>query len=273
MTTTPPGWYDDGHGAMRWWDGSQWTEHVAVPNAEQSGVTESATASDAEPAGPASVEDFMAAMEADAAQTPGYVHAPDGYPGAVPGAEAPAYSGGFVAATEPGKSKLWVVWVVLGVVLLGIVIAIAVVVPLLIFSLSTSDGSSETSSSVVAESADQQAAVDAVLLYDHAWASADCESYFASTTESFRATEGAVDCVTFTQLVEDFDATSSEYQVTVVSINEEPGVIFVETDETYKVPFDEEGNPTDSDNTVVDEYEYLVVEVNGDWAIDSISNR
>jgi hypothetical protein len=24
-----PGWYDDGTGAMRWWDGSRWTEHYA----------------------------------------------------------------------------------------------------------------------------------------------------------------------------------------------------------------------------------------------------
>ena len=28
MTSTPAGWYDDGHGATRWWDGSQWTEHT-----------------------------------------------------------------------------------------------------------------------------------------------------------------------------------------------------------------------------------------------------
>jgi hypothetical protein len=28
MTTGPePGWYDDGHGKQRWWDGSSWTEH------------------------------------------------------------------------------------------------------------------------------------------------------------------------------------------------------------------------------------------------------
>lgn len=26
---TPPGWYDDGHGSLRWWDGSQWTTHTA----------------------------------------------------------------------------------------------------------------------------------------------------------------------------------------------------------------------------------------------------
>ena len=43
---------------------------------------------------------------------------------------------GFTAATEPRKSKLWIVWVVLGVVLLGIVIAAAVVIPLLFLSAS-----------------------------------------------------------------------------------------------------------------------------------------
>jgi hypothetical protein len=27
--STPPGWYDDGAGARRWWDGAAWTSHVA----------------------------------------------------------------------------------------------------------------------------------------------------------------------------------------------------------------------------------------------------
>lgn len=27
--TTQPGWYDDGSGQQRYWDGNQWTEHVA----------------------------------------------------------------------------------------------------------------------------------------------------------------------------------------------------------------------------------------------------
>ncbi len=26
--TTPPGWYDDGQGAQRWWDGNGWTDHT-----------------------------------------------------------------------------------------------------------------------------------------------------------------------------------------------------------------------------------------------------
>lgn len=29
MTQIPAGWYDDGHGALRWFDGADWTEHVA----------------------------------------------------------------------------------------------------------------------------------------------------------------------------------------------------------------------------------------------------
>ncbi|MGB3376178.1 MAG: DUF2510 domain-containing protein [Microbacterium sp.] len=30
--STPAGWYDDGSGRQRWWDGTQWTEHYAPPS-------------------------------------------------------------------------------------------------------------------------------------------------------------------------------------------------------------------------------------------------
>ena len=33
--STPAGWYPDGQGSQRWWDGNQWTEHTmpATPQA------------------------------------------------------------------------------------------------------------------------------------------------------------------------------------------------------------------------------------------------
>lgn len=34
---TQPGWYDDGSGQQRYWDGSQWTEHVAGASPAASG--------------------------------------------------------------------------------------------------------------------------------------------------------------------------------------------------------------------------------------------
>ncbi len=30
--STPPGWYPDGQGGQRWWDGNQWTEHTLPPD-------------------------------------------------------------------------------------------------------------------------------------------------------------------------------------------------------------------------------------------------
>ncbi|MFK3678643.1 DUF2510 domain-containing protein [Microbacterium sp. NPDC090218] len=60
MTTTPAGWYDDGSGRQRWWDGQQWTEHFA-PEA----------AAPAEPETPA-VPEIPAAAETPAAETPAY---------------------------------------------------------------------------------------------------------------------------------------------------------------------------------------------------------
>ncbi len=206
MATTPPGWYDDGRGALRWWDGAQWTEHVQTPDAEPAADAEPDEAMDAllAPAvEPAPTLADASAPVADAPAPPvdgsspapandvvpegGYPPSvPPGYPGGFPGGSAP--SGAFIAATEPKKSKLWILWVVLGVVLLGIVILATVLIPILIgmFGTITSGGSGGTTTA-----ADEAAAVAAVELYDEAWRTADCDKFEESTTESFRTVSRA----------------------------------------------------------------------------------
>lgn len=38
MTNTTPGWYDDGSGTQRWWDGQRWTEQTQKPQGGIGGV-------------------------------------------------------------------------------------------------------------------------------------------------------------------------------------------------------------------------------------------
>ncbi|MBD3940278.1 DUF2510 domain-containing protein [Microbacterium sp. NEAU-LLC] len=235
MTTTPPGWYDDGHGALRWWDGAQWTEHVAQPDPEPS---------------PAPTEAQIVAAQPVA--EPAY--APAVYPGAPAG-------GAFTAATEPRRSKLWIVWVVLGVVLLGIVIAVAVLVPLLILNLSAPGG---------AQTDDEKAAVTAVQTYDHAWQTGDCDELVSATTEEFRELSDYTDCEGFQSDAAAFDDTFDDYTLAVTAIDTTDEGIEITTNETYTLLVDENGEPADpSQGAAV--VHYTVVESDGAWAIDYLS--
>ena len=276
MATTPPGWYDDGRGALRWWDGAQWTEHVQTPDAEPAETAdesmdallapavqpaptlESASASsDATPAGPH-----------EPAPEEGYpASAPPGYPGGFPGGSAP--SGAFISATEGKKSKLWILWVVLGVVMLGIVILAAVLIPLVIGMFGSVAGGGSSG----AQNDDQAAAVAAVEAYDEAWATGDCEKLEAATTESFRVASDIPDCATFTAASQGFVDSVENYELTVTSVeNDSDEQITVITSETYTSMVDAEGNPTDEGTPYEDSYAYIVVPAGDGWAIDQALN-
>lgn len=284
MTTTPPGWYDDGHGALRWWDGSQWTEHVAEPDAESSDAPTEAEIVAAQlglddapapapagapvpPAVPAHSDADAVAAEPGAAAAQGTAPAavapsagayPPPAPGA-PGVTGVPAGGAFTAATEPRKSKLWIVWVVLGVVLLGIVIAAAVLIPLALL----------TASSGGAQSDDEKAAAATVALYDDAWQSGDCEAFTTATSEAFRTATGFTDCAAFEADAVVFDENFDDYEIAITGVETEGDQITVTTSESYTALVDENGAPSDPavGATV---YHYTLVEADGGWVIDDL---
>lgn len=282
MATTAPGWYDDGRGALRWWDGAQWTEHVQTPDPEPDASQTPAAAS-----GRSAQDDAMDTLLAPAiapaptlesARTDAGAPAPDdaavqgddtpsappGYPGGFPGGPAP--SGGFIAATEPKKSKLWIVWVVIGVILLGIVLLAAVLIPLAIGMFSGSGGAAGAG----ADSADEAAAVAAVELYDEAWATADCQKFEAATTPEFREALELTDCTVFADASQGFTDSVDDYALEITSIEPSEEAIVVETTESFTSLVDDQGNPTDQPMPYEEYYSYVVVTSGEGWAIEEV---
>lgn len=283
---------------MRWWDGGQWTEHVAQPDPEPSAdapteaeiVAASArddqsydatgvpaqpdvqprtdATSDASPAQPSHAypAGASAAQPGEQAGTPPHPGDPAAYLAAHPGYGAPGYAGGgFAAATEPTRSsKLWILWLVLGIVLLGIVIAAAVLIPILLMNAATSGAGG------AAGSEDERAAVAVVELYDEAWQDADCDAFEASTTDEFRASSGIGDCDSFVTEAEVFDDSVEEYEVRIDDVASEQGAITVTTTETYLTVLDDTGAPLETPEPMSVVYTYTVVTVDGEWAIDAI---
>lgn len=297
MATTPPGWYDDGHGALRWWDGTRWTEHAQPLPAPDAAPAASASTEVAAPIGDKpvveevevveSLEQLEAATAAAPAQeqpavpvgyppvpppppgaqgaapvtypvTGGPGYPPSAYPGGHVG--APAQTGGFIAATEPKKSKTWIVWLVIGIVLLLLVAAAAVIIPLTLM-ISSSSG-------VGPSGEDETAAVATVELYDDAWSASDCDMFVAATTESFRENIGLATCEDFELASADFGSSVQGYEITVTDIAHEDGSIIVSTTEHYESLLDETGEPADVPIPLEDHYVYTLVESGSDWLID-----
>ncbi|QIG39799.1 DUF2510 domain-containing protein [Microbacterium sp. 4R-513] len=273
MSSTPPGWYDDGHGARRWWDGARWTEQTQTQTPDA--VTDAA--SPVAPAGP----DPVHQPEAPAAVYPlaagGSVYPPaagdpvfptePGGPVYPPEAGGP-YGPGPYAESQPAqkRSKLWIVWVVIGVVVLGLVITAIVVIPMLLSSVFAAGGGIKPGND------DEQAAVDAVQLYDDAWSEVDCDKFFAATTESFRAQIGLAECDSFEGEAQGFSESTDEYEIAVTDISRDGGTITVATTETYLSLTDDENQPLATREPAEVHYEYYVVADGDHWAIDDAAS-
>ncbi|UYO96040.1 DUF2510 domain-containing protein [Microbacterium sp. M28] len=119
IMSTPAGWYDDGSGRQRWWDGAKWTEHFAP---EAASAPEAPAAEAPAPAAEASAFTPPAVPSPADSGTSPYAAAPLAGPGAR--ADAAPYTEAPVAAATAGKPKPHVIgWIALGVAALGFLLA------------------------------------------------------------------------------------------------------------------------------------------------------
>ncbi|SDQ25378.1 DUF2510 domain-containing protein [Microbacterium sp. cf332] len=293
--STPPGWYDDGHGALRWWDGTRWTEHthaLAPADAPAEAEAEAEAPATAEPSATAEppatteasvVESHQLLAASDTASPtdtlPPIPAAPDGFAPVHPGAPptttpAPAAQPGQTPpdgpatenATAGGRSRLWILFVVLGVAVVGLIILAAVFIPRFIVGiLDPSAGRPDAGS---AQSTDLRAAEDVVDAYDDAWDDMDCAAYQAIVTPDFLASGGFADCVEFTQAAAEFNVSVDDYEVSFVSTTRDGDVIYVETVESFTQTADAEGVPLE--NPVPGSFSalYTLVPGGAGWLID-----
>lgn len=285
MTTTPAGWYDDGRGAQRWWDGTQWTDHVQTPGAVVGDASTDAAIPISNTRGAGDQEVAVAASEPrvreadiDPAVALGFADASPASPASSPSYEMyrvpaselanTAYPAGYpgTATQEPPKKRsLWWVWLVAGVAALVLLIVLAVVlIPALIRGITGGQGISD---------ADEDEAVAVVEDYDQAWQSVDCDLLNSTTTPNFREYYDLADCATFENAANQNATNLTDYTVTVTGVeaDDEAGTVVVETDETYNSRFDESGTDTGTEQSFTDEYAYFLVLTDEGWRIDDFT--
>lgn len=260
-TSTPPGWYDDGHGALRWWDGAQWTEHTHV--AEQA-------------AEPVAVESSAGAepLAVESSATPDASSAPVAPPVPTLPADVAASTGSFpevappAPAADPGRpaSKLWILFVALGVVVVGLLVLAAVFIPRFIGDILTPPGAAPGQESV--QGSDADAAADVVEDYDEAWDDVDCVAYQATLSSDYLASFGYTDCAEFEIAAQQFVDSVENYEVTILSTTREGDTIVVETLESFTQVLDPTGQPLETPVPGSTGYQYTLVNEGGSWVID-----
>jgi hypothetical protein len=120
--------------------------------------------------------------------------------------------------------------------------------------------------------ADQEAAIHAVTTYTTALRTDDCEAFFTTTTESYRAMLAITDCEALTRISTQVEERVQSQVVTVEAVESVGDSISVSTTDSYTSTFDAQGNPTVVSLAYTTQRRYDLIESSAGWAIDAFGS-
>jgi hypothetical protein len=198
MELREPGWYDDGTGALRWWDGSAWSDAAPTPPPSASPVPTPDAGAQTTPASPHATRRrgpwialgiavgviLLAGIGvAVALLVPGWLSDPDA------GAAAPSASVDAAASTEDEEP---------------------------VDELLHPGEWDMTGPAIEPATDEERAAVAAFELYESSWEERDCDAYMESTTTSWRETLSIDDCNRFDQVSATLDGGDDVLTVALI---------------------------------------------------------
>ncbi len=253
MASASPGWYDDGTGTTRWWDGTQWTADVQAWVPPDGAIHVGAAAPTG---GPENTSPFPAGV---------VTHRSPSTPASAP----------IPRRTVRGWLPAILIGVTAGLVTAVVVIALILLGPLRDLlgpdAPTTATSSGEDGAPPAREHTEEElaAAAAGVEAFTQAWWRSDCDAYFATTTEGYREITETTDCETFYLSSRTYREGNVTFSLETVATTSVGNAIEVSVVEHYSSYFDEEGVQQEEPVDVDEAWDYFVVQIDGEWKVDN----
>jgi hypothetical protein len=170
------------------------------------------------------------------------------------------------APARSSASRIGIVWVILGGMVLGVAVVLVALIPVIVPELGrepvpTGQEPRIAAGEAAAEAhADEQAAIETVERYFDAWRTGDCDTYLATTTEQFRTSFKLTDCEGFVAAARG-SSGSVDSQILIIDDAETDGEgrVTVHLSELHNSRYDDDGKVTDARVSYERDYTFTVV--------------